>query len=349
MADQSPTRLYVSLAVGFHICTALSVTILNKAVLNTLPVPVMLLLCQTLMSITLIHLGSLFKIYTLPRLDYGFIRGVLPLLAMKIIAQLSKTYCLLNVNASFYQIARGLLLPFTILLSLVFLQSSRPNPFALAACAITTLGFVLGVSGEAVGQTSTVGIAWGVWSSLTTALESVLVKYLALKCGIIDLVYVTSMATVPVYATLAVINGEFWQMAALGVTHPIMLRFEREVFVSGLFNLALSAAAYLQIRVTSPTTHMISTAARGVLQSILAVLFLGHERLTRSRVTSIGVILGGTMLYTFVKEMEKRATASKSVLPLHKPFEGQASLMKEEEKDGSRKSIEVQPLNEKCP
>ncbi|KAK5040554.1 hypothetical protein LTS07_001052 [Exophiala sideris] len=322
MADQSPTRLYVSLAVGFHICTALAVTILNKAVLNTLPVPVMLLLCQSLMSITLIHLGSLLKIYTLPRLDYGFIRGVLPLLAMKIIAQLSKTYCLL---------------------------SSRPSPFALAASAITTLGFVLGVSGEAVGQTSTVGIAWGVWSSLTTALESVLVKYLALKCGIIDLVYVTSLATVPVYATLAVINGELWQMAALGLTHPIMLRFEREVFVSGLFNLALSAAAYLQIRVTSPTTHMISTAARGVLQSILAVLFLGHERLTRSRVTSIGVILGGTMLYTFVKEMEKRANASKSVLPLHEPFEEQASLMREEEKDGSRKSIEVQPLDEKCP
>ena len=95
MADRSPSRLHVGVAVGFHICTALAVTILNKAVLNTIPVPVMLLLCQSLMSVTLIHFGSLFKFNTLPKLDYGFIRGVLPLLAMKIIAQLSKTYCLL--------------------------------------------------------------------------------------------------------------------------------------------------------------------------------------------------------------------------------------------------------------
>lgn len=45
------------------------------------------------------------------------------------------------------------------------------------------------------------------------------------------------------------------------------------------------------------TSHMISTAARGILQSLLAVVVLRHERLTRSRVISIGVILTGTMLY----------------------------------------------------
>jgi GDP-fucose transporter C1 len=66
------------------------------------------------------------------------------------------------VNASFYQIARGMLLPFTILLSFVFLANSRPNALALVACAITTFGFLLGVSGQALGQTSNAGIAWGV-------------------------------------------------------------------------------------------------------------------------------------------------------------------------------------------
>jgi hypothetical protein len=147
-----------------------------------------------------------------------------------------------------------LLLPFTILLSFFFLQNSRPNTFGLAACALTTLGFLLGVSGEAVGQTSHVGVAWGIWSSLTTALETVLVKYLALKAGILDLVYITSLTTIPIYATLAVMNGELGQTAALGLTHPVMMRFAREVFVAGLFNFGLSAAAYLQIRVTSPTT-----------------------------------------------------------------------------------------------
>lgn len=48
---------------------------------------------------------------------------------------------------------------------------------------------------------------------------------------------------------------------------------------------------------------MISTAARGVLQSALAVVFLGAERLTASRIKSIAVILTGTMLYVSTTTM----------------------------------------------
>lgn len=95
MAERSPSRLSVMLTVGFHISTALAVTIINKTVLNTLPVPVMLLLCQSIMSIGFVMVASALKLYTLPKLDRKFIRGVSPLLAMKVIAQVSKTYCLL--------------------------------------------------------------------------------------------------------------------------------------------------------------------------------------------------------------------------------------------------------------
>ncbi len=42
---------------------------------------------------------------------------------------------------------------------------------------------------------------------------------------------------------------------------------------------------------------MISTAARGVLQSLLAVTFIPGERLTSSRVNSLAVILFGTLSY----------------------------------------------------
>jgi GDP-fucose transporter C1 len=143
------------------------------------------------------------------------------------------------------------------MLSFAFLPGSRPSTWALFACVVTTVGFVMGVSGEAVGQTSNAGIAWGVWSSLTTALETVVVKHLALKTNVLDLVYATSLATAPVYAVMVLLNGELWQTAALGLTHPVMVRFEKKVFVAGLFNFALSAAAYLQIRVTSPTTSVL--------------------------------------------------------------------------------------------
>jgi len=95
MSDATPSRFYVALVVSFHIVTALAVTILNKSVLNILPMPVTLLLCQSVMCVVLILLGHAFKLCTLPKLDSTYLSGVAPLLAMKIVAQLSKTYCLL--------------------------------------------------------------------------------------------------------------------------------------------------------------------------------------------------------------------------------------------------------------
>lgn len=118
------------------------------------------------------------------------------------------------------------------------------------------IGFYFGVSGEAVGQTSTVGIAWGVWSSLTTAIETVVIKQSVSgpQIGILDLVYVTAIATGPVFAVAAVINGEYLQVTSLGLTHPVLIKFSEEALVAGIFHFLLSTAAYLQIKATSPTT-----------------------------------------------------------------------------------------------
>jgi len=124
------------------------------------------------------------------------------------------------------------------------------------ACLTVMLGFLSGVSGEGVGQTTSTVIAWGVWSSLTTAVETVVVKHFVSgpKLGIIDLVYTTAMATIPVYAVMTVLNGEYLQTISLGFSHPVFRKFMYQSIVAGLFNFALSTAAYLQIRVTSPTT-----------------------------------------------------------------------------------------------
>lgn len=95
MADQSPSRLSVAATVAFHITTAIAVTIVNKSVLNTLPVPITLLLAQSVISTIILCLAYMFRLYVPAKLDSTYIRGVAPLLAIKIIAQLSKTYCLL--------------------------------------------------------------------------------------------------------------------------------------------------------------------------------------------------------------------------------------------------------------
>jgi len=77
--------------------------------------------------------------------------------------------------------------------------------------------------------------------------------------------------------------------------------FLRLAFLTGLAGFLLTIATFMQIDVTSPTTHMIVTAARGVAQSALAVLMLG-EAVTAGRVASMGLILGGSALYGWAKD-----------------------------------------------
>jgi len=70
-----------------------------------------------------------------------------PLALARVVGVLAKTYCLAAVDASFYQIARGLLLPFTLGLSYLFLPSKYATfpPLALGGAAIVISGFGIGM------------------------------------------------------------------------------------------------------------------------------------------------------------------------------------------------------------
>jgi solute carrier family 35 (GDP-fucose transporter), member C1 len=86
----------------------------------------------------------------------------------------------------------------------------------------------------------------------------------------------------------------------------------------------MSIASLLSIKVTSPITHMVSSAVRGVAGSLLAI-WLFHDIVTRyfsrvkiicspyrklysptfsGRAVSIAVILSGSIYYTWVKHQE---------------------------------------------
>lgn len=54
--------------------------------------------------------------------------------------------CLRYVDASFYQVARGLVLPATVMFALA-LQANPPSKMAIVSCVIVTAGFLIGCSG----------------------------------------------------------------------------------------------------------------------------------------------------------------------------------------------------------
>lgn len=104
--------------------------------------------------------------------------------------------------------ARGLVLPFTVLTSFILL-SSRPSLYALVACAIVTMGFFVGVFLDGV-QVSQKGVILGVLSSMVTALHAVAIKRAIklLNDSALNLGWYTNLLSTPIFMAVVVLSGE---------------------------------------------------------------------------------------------------------------------------------------------
>lgn len=117
-------------------------------------------------------------------------------------------YTLKFVDASFYQVARGMVLPFTVVTSYVFLHS-RPSFLALLACATVTFGFFVGVFLDGT-PVSAVGISFGVASSVVTATHSVVIKKSleVVKGSALHLSWYTNLLSAMILFPLLILLGE---------------------------------------------------------------------------------------------------------------------------------------------
>ncbi|TFY73821.1 hypothetical protein EWM64_g10191 [Hericium alpestre] len=88
------------------------------------------------------------------------LKGLVPMIGLNVIGLSSNNYTLKYVDASFYQVARGLVLPLTVGTSYVFLHS-RPSLRILLSCALVTSGFFIGVFLDGT-HVSSLGIFFGV-------------------------------------------------------------------------------------------------------------------------------------------------------------------------------------------
>jgi len=277
-----------------------------------------------------------------------------PLALARVVGVLAKTYCLAAVDASFYQIARGLLLPFTLGLSYLFLPSKYATfpPLALGGAAIVISGFGIGmVSDMNKMLTSSRGLVLGVGSSMTTAIESIVVKrFVGAKAketgeGVIQMVWMSNVIAIGLYVPVLLFSGELYDPAIQALFAPSkdsttsLLSSQSTDFLytctlTGLCSFLLTLATFLQIRITSPVTHMIVTAARGVAQSAIAVMLLPHETIDKGRVASMVCILGGSALYGWAED--RAMTKREAEKAIGRTEEGRP-MMETEEKEGEFK------------
>jgi len=333
--QQQAPRHHVAGVVGFFIIAAMVMVFVNKAVLNSSPtLPFSFLFIQLLIAVALLHLTALLfptKV-ELPNVwDLQKARQLFVIVAVSVVTLVFNTLCLRDVDASFFQIARGMVLPLTIVVSATTTRS-LPSVKVLAAALVVTLGFLIGVfpssttsfsissSTESPSYVAARGILFGFISSFMVAVHAVLIKSTLpiVNNSSIQLAYWTNAGAAVMLIPLVVLNGEITALVEL-VHMDSWKVFVIGSAVTGLFGFFLCVATLSSIKVTSPVTHMFSASARSVLQTLLGVWFFG-DIITTTRGLSILVTLAGTLYFTWVKAQEMRAPpASRAQKPESDP------------------------------
>jgi len=155
----------------------------------------------------------------------------------------------------------------------------------------------------------------GVASSFFLALHAVLVKSAVkhVDGSVVALTYYSNLLSVGLLLPFIFVNGEHTAVAELIEKGQDWLPFIFGSMVTGLFGFLLGIAGLLSIKVTSPITHMFSSAARSVIQTLFGVLFF-KDVITPGRGASIGLITLGAMYYTWVMSNPPSPTPSKKTV-----------------------------------
>lgn len=304
----TPSRLKVAAVVGFYILSSITMIMVNKAVLNQTGLPLFFLWGQLVLAVVFLRLASLAGFLRLPPVTMALLFSVAPLIAINVIGLILNTLCLQNIDAVMYQVARSLILPMTVTMS-PFLQRQRVSASVLGCCILISFGFMIGVFGERTFTVSPSGIIFGVLSSFTTALHSFIIKssFQSVKHnGAFDLVYYNNLFSAILLAPILVLEvGQLQSFVSVG-GWPAMRVFLFGTTIAGATGLLINLAGFLQIKVTSPVTHTVSSAARGVLQTLAARAILG-EAITIARSIGIVVTLVGSCAYSIIKSKENAA------------------------------------------
>jgi solute carrier family 35 (GDP-fucose transporter), member C1 len=191
-------------------------------------------------------------------------KKLVPVILVNAIGLIFNTLCLRSVEASFFQIARGLQLPLTIMISSMS-TGSKPSKMVLAAAAFVSFGFFLGVSPSSSPLTaapSLISILYGFLSSLFIAYHAVLIKSSLPHCNnsTIQLAWWSNAGSAVFILPFVLLSDEHLTLRDL-LEDPSWnsSMFVYGSLVTGFFGFLLSIAGLLSVKVTSPITHMFSS------------------------------------------------------------------------------------------
>ncbi|KAG1828083.1 hypothetical protein EV424DRAFT_1387141 [Suillus variegatus] len=331
----------VAAVVGFYMSAALVMVFVNKAVLNSSPdLPLLFLLLQLLIAVLLLHVAAMFITRVeIPKLELGTAKKLTPVVLVNIIGLIFNTLCLRDVEASFFQIARGLVLPLTIV---VFSAHTRTVPsirVGIAAGSVT-IGFLLGVAPSAAVPSHVAPSSLPCYMVSSRRFLSLSMLFLSSPPSLIATTQPFNLHTGPTWALQFSFSLSSCSTEKYFILEDLIhdSNWDGQVFlwgsvVTGIFGFLLCIAGLLSIKVTSPITHMFSSALRSVIQTLLGV-WIFKDIMTVNRASSILVIMIGTIYYTWIKSLETAPPPRKDV-----DLEAIGNRKREEESDDGEATV----------
>ncbi|XP_026475206.1 GDP-fucose transporter 1 isoform X2 [Ctenocephalides felis] len=241
-------------------------------------------------------------------------KHVLPLSILFTAMISTNNLCLKYVHVSFYYIGRSLTTVFNVILSYTLLQQ-KTSFRCILCCGIIVGGFWLGVDQEQVaGSLSIIGTIFGVLGSLSLCLYSIYTKRTLphVNQEIWLLSYYNNVYSCILFLPLIVMSGEHRIVAS----YPLLASswFWSVMIIGGICGFSIGFVTALQIKVTSPLTHNISGTAKACAQTILASQWFSEPKAFLWWLSNF-VVLGGSMAYARIKQLEMEKAHRANVSP----------------------------------
>lgn len=309
-------KLEIFGVVSFYTVTAITSIIANKHFLKSVPIPLILLELQMIVStIVLVSGYSIVKVFRQRKEKEEFnkmtvfesFKFLWPMVICNVFGLTFNILCLSKIDAIMHQVTRGITLPLTAILG-PLLGNDTGSWRVFLVCFVIFSGFVIAVSGEiSAEKISFGGIAAGLISSFINAYNAQFVKKRFSTNGLsaIDLVYYNNIYSTILLAPVAFIYEGSQISSVNNWAHVLYASL-----ITGVLGVMINYAGFLQIKVTSAVTHCVSSAARGVFQVAASHLIL-REHLSVTRAVGIGLSLVSSSIYPIVKSYDNSMARKK--------------------------------------
>ena len=332
----SPNAIKIVWVVAAYFAISISLVFVNKLLMSdesvSIPAPLFVTWYQCVVSVAVLFVlgrigsksaeGSFFKQF--PEFEYELpkAKSILSLSFMFVGMITFNNLCLRYVEVSFYQVARSLSIVFNVIFTYLIL-GDRTSMKTLGALAIVILGFLAGTDGEI--NFSLLGTLFGVIASAFVSLNSIYTKSASQVVNNDKwmLSSYNNMNAVFMFIPIILFSGELSVLSE----HSDKLWSPYYWFVmtmGGIFGLAIGIVTILQISVTSPLTHNISGTAKAAVQTVLA-LYIWKNPVTAQGMLGVALVLGGSLLYSYIRMREMDAARSKEYKPVADHDEEEAS------------------------